>query len=144
MDKDNLFDGENARPQFATYTYKRFISHEWFTYADVMADRMLIPVEMLPNSVSNCEKYGELRKAFRDVYNAIINEVGEGSIEVQGSVKNRKFRYVGENDNPLASMINARVIKDLKKYWEFCQDSAGFMPETWLVIISAKRYHRSA
>lgn len=132
MAKNLLFDGENARPQFATYTYKRFMSREWFTYADVMADRMLIPVGMLPNSVSYCDKYGELRKAFRDVYNAIINEVGEGCIEVQGSVKNRKFRYVGENDNPLEAMINARVIKDIKKYWEFCQDSAGFIPEAWL------------
>lgn len=132
MAKDFLFDGGNARPQFATHTYKRFMSREWFSYADVMADRMLISVDMLPNLVSYCEDYGELRKAFRDVYNAIINEVGEGCIEVQGSVKNRKFRYVGEKDNPLAAMINARVIKDLKKYWEFCQDSADFMPETWL------------
>ena len=106
MAKDYLFDGGNARSQFATHTYKRFMSREWFTYADVMADRMLISADMLPNLVSYCEDYGELRKAFRDVFNAIINEVGEGSIEVQGSVKNRKFRYVGENNNPLAAMIH--------------------------------------
>lgn len=132
MAKDFLFDGGNARSQFATHTYKRFIGREWFSYADIMADRMLISVDMLPNLVSNCKDYGELRKAFRDVFHAIVNEVGEGSIEVQGSVKNRKFRYVGENNNPLEAMINARVIRDLKKYWEFCQDSAGFLPETWL------------
>ncbi len=133
MAKVFLFDGGGARPLFAKYAYKRLMSHEWITYADIMADYLLLESSaMLPNSVSNCEDYGELRKAFRDVFNAIINEVGEGCIEVQGSVKKRKFRYVGENDNPLAAMINARVIKDLKKYWEFCQDSAGFMPETWL------------
>ena len=109
------------------------MSRECFTYADVMADYMCLEsTDMLPNRVTNCDNYGELRKAFRDVYYAIINEVGESSIEVHGNNRNRSFLYVGESNNPLAAMINARVIKDLKKYWEFCQDSAGFMPETWL------------
>ena len=133
MNKDNLFDGEGARPQFAQKVYYRLMTRKWITYADVMADYMFLEsTDMLPNRVSNCDDYGELRKAFRDVYNAIINEVGNGCIEEQGNNRNKSFRYVGENGNPLEAMINARVIKDLKKYWEFCQDSAGFMPETWL------------
>lgn len=129
MAKDYLFDGESARPHFARYTYKRLMSREWITYADVMGDYLLEPLSC---PVSNCEKYGELRKAFRDVYNAIVKEVGEGCIVEQGNNRNKSFRYVGKNDNPLEAMINARVIKDLKKYWEFCQDSACFLPETWL------------
>ena len=130
MNKDNLFDGEGgARHQFAAYAYKRLMSRKWITYADVMADYLPKP---MPGQISSCEKYGELRKAFREVYRAIIEEVGEGCIEVQGNNRNRSFRYIGVNDNPLAAMINARVVKDLKKYWEFCQDSAGFFPETWL------------
>lgn len=133
MIKDYLFDGEGARPQFATLVYKRLMCGKWFSYADVMADYMqLESKEFLPNNVSNCDDYGELRKAFRDVYKAIIEEVGEDSIEEQGNNRNKSFRYIGDNDNPLAAMINARVVKDLKKYWEFCQDSAGFFPETWL------------
>lgn len=131
--KDYLFDGEGARPQFATLVYKRLMCGKWFSYADVMADYMqLESKEFLPNNVSNCDDYGELRKAFRDVYKAIIEEVGEDSIEEQGNNRKKSFRYIGDNDNPLAAMINARVVKDLKKYWEFCQDSAGFFPETWL------------
>ena len=133
MNKNYLFDGDGARPQFATYTYKRLMSREWISYADVMADYMqLESKDSLPNNVSNCDDYGELRKAFRDVYRAIIEEVGEGCIEEQGNNRNKIFRYVGTNDNPLSAMINARVVKDLKKYWEFCQDSAGFFPEVWL------------
>lgn len=133
MSKNLLFDGGGARPLFAKNAYKRLMNREWITYADVMADYMLLESSaFLPKSVSKCDDYGELRKAFRDVYNAIVEEVGEGSIEVKGNNRNRKFRYVGEKDNPLEAMINARVVKDLKKYWEFCQDSAGFMPETWL------------
>lgn len=133
MNKDNLFDGEGARPHFASYVYKRLMGCKWFSYTDVMADYMqLESKDLLRKSVSNCDDYGELRKAFRDVYKAIIEEVGEGCIEELGNNRNKSFRYVGENSNPLAAMINARVVKDLKKYWEFCQDSAGFFPDVWL------------
>lgn len=130
MNKDNLFDGDSLKAQFSRIVYKRLMSRKWITYANVMAD--YLPKPMYSQISSYPKEYGELRKAFRDVYNAIVKEVSEGCIEVQGNNRNRKFRYVGENDNPLAAMINARAIKDLKKYWEFCQDSAGFMPETWL------------
>lgn len=130
MAKDYLFDGESLKAQFATIVYKRLMSRKWITYADVMAD--YLPKPMTGNISSYPKEYGELRKAFRDVYNAIINEAGEGSIKERGNNRNKSFLYEGNNDNPLEAMINARVIKDLKKYWEFCQDSAGFMPETWL------------
>ena len=29
-------------------------------------------------------------------------------------------------------MRNAKVIRDLKQYWNFCQNSAGFFPTSWL------------
>lgn len=130
MAKELLFDGDSLKAQSARIVYKRLMSRKWITYADVMAD--YLPKPMTGNMSSYPKEYGELRKAFRDVYNAIINEAGKGSIEEQGNNRNKSFRYVGKKDNPLEAMINARVIKDLKKYWEFCQDSAGFLPETWL------------
>lgn len=133
MTKGLLFDGVGARPLFAKLVYKRLMSREWITYGDVMADYMMLDSsDLLPNRISNCDDYGELRKAFRDVYKAITAEIGEACIEDQGNNRNKSFRYIGDNDNPLAAMINARVVKDLKKYWEFCQDSAGFFPEVWL------------
>lgn len=133
MARRNIFDGDSFYALFARGTYKRLVSREWITYADIMADHLgLSSSKDLPCNVSNCEKYGELRKAFRDVSSAIVGEVGKGCIEEQGNIRNKSFRYIGDNDNPLAAMINARVVNDLKKYWEFCQDSAGFFPETWL------------
>ena len=30
-----------------------------------------------------------------------------------------------------STFYGSEVVNDLKKYWEFCQDSAGFFPETW-------------
>lgn len=29
-------------------------------------------------------------------------------------------------------MRNAKVINNLRQYWKFCQDSAGFFPKSWL------------
>lgn len=133
MARSNIFDGDSFYALFARGTYKRLVSRKWITYADIMADHLgLSSSKDLPCNVSDCEKYGELRKAFRDVSSAIVKEVGESCIEEQGNNRNKSFRYVGANDNPLSAMINARVVKDLKKYWEFCQDSAGFFPDVWL------------
>ena len=67
MKKDNLFDGEGTKPQFAQKVYNRLMPRKWITYADVMADYIFLEsMDMLPNRVSNCDDYGELRKAFRD------------------------------------------------------------------------------
>lgn len=133
MNRTNLFDGDSYYASFARVIYKQLMSRQWITYADIMAYHLgFSSSKELSYNVSNYDKYGELRKAFRDVYKAIIEEVGEGCIEELGNNRNKSFRYVGENSNPLAAMINARVVKDLKKYWEFCQDSAGFFPDVWL------------
>lgn len=133
MARTNIFEGDSFYAIFARETYKRLGSRKWITYADIMADHLgLSSPKELPCNVSDCEKYGELRKAFRDVVSSIVKEVGDGCIEEQGNNRNKSFRYIGDNDNPLAAMINARVVKDLKKYWEFCQDSAGFFPDVWL------------
>lgn len=59
--------------------------------------------------------------------------MGKDSIEVEGNNRNQRFRYKGNIDDPLSDLYNyGRVIRDLKTYWQFCQDSAGFFPESWL------------
>ncbi|MDE6150635.1 MAG: WYL domain-containing protein, partial [Prevotella sp.] len=57
---------------------------------------------------------------------------GKKWFEEYGTNKSRRFRYIGEDDDPLADMFNAKVVNDLKKYWRFCQDSAGFFPMSWI------------
>ncbi len=133
MPKINLFDGDSYYALFVQVIYKRLISREWVTYADIMSEHLGLssPTE-LPYRVSKCENYGELKKAFRDVRKVISEKIGQECLEEDGNNRNKKFRYVGFDNDPLADMRNAKVISDLKQYWQFCQDSAGFFPSSWL------------
>ena len=133
MSRQNLFDGDSYHALFASAAYKLLMSRKWVTLADVMADYMrLNSADDLPASVSKCDNYGELKKAFPAVCRTIMEKEGNDCIEQQGNNRCKQFRYIGENDAPLADMLNAKAINDLKKYWLFCQDSAGFFPASWL------------
>ena len=133
MIRKNLFDGESYYAMFAQVTYKWLMSRKWVTYADIMADYQgLKSAKELTCNVTNCDNYGELKKAFRDVRSAIIEKVGEGCFEDEGNNRNKRFRYIGKDNDPLADMRNAKVINNLRQYWKFCQDSAGFFPKSWL------------
>lgn len=132
MKRKNPFDGDSYYALFARVTYKRFISRGWVTHADVMAEfRGLNSSEELPCGVSKCDGNGELKKAFSDIRNKIIERLGCESFLEEGT-KNKRIRYIGKDDDPLADLRTAKVISDLKQYWQFCQDSAGFFPITWL------------
>lgn len=133
MAKGNIFEGESYYAMFAGLCYKWSISRKWFSYADIMAEHlMLSSANELPCNVSNCDNYGELKKAFRDVRKEIVDKEGIGCFQEDGNNRNKKFRYIGKNNDPLADIINAKVVNDLKQYWQFCQDSAGFFPKSWL------------
>lgn len=131
--RKNLFDGESYHAMFAQVAYRWLMSRRWVTYADIMADYLgLKSAKDLPCNVSNCDNYGELKKAFRDIRSTIITIVGEGCFEEEGNNRNRRFRYIGKDNDPLSEMRNAKVINNLRQYWKFCQDSAGFFPKSWL------------
>lgn len=133
MTRKNLFDGDSYYAQFAQVTYKWLISRKWVTYADIMAEYLgLNSSKELTCNVSNCDNYGELKKAFRDIRSTINEKVGEVCFEKEGNNRNKRFRYIGKDDDPLADMRNAKVINNLRQYWKFCQDSAGFFPKSWL------------
>lgn len=121
----NIFDDDSYRTLFIRYIYGRVISRSWFTNADVMSDFLGKPLEY---NVSNYDYYVELKKAFMVLRKAI----GIENFEIKGNNRNKKFRYIGKDDDPLRDMRNAKAIKDIKKYYEFCQDSAGFFPTSWL------------
>ena len=143
MQRKNLFDGE-LKAQFANITYRRLMSRRWVTYADVLAEYLgLSSAKDLKYSISSYFTYTneddedkkgfrELKKAFPDVCKAIREKLGKESIEEEGNNRNKRFRYVGKDDDPLADMRNAKVIDNLRQYWKFCQDSAGFFPKSWL------------
>ena len=129
MLRRNVFDGEGYAALFANIIYKHLRTKNWFSNADVMAEFMgLNSANELPTSISKCDHIKELTKAFLDIRETI----GETHFEYDGNNRNKRYRYIGIDNDPLADMRNAKVIKDLKKYWQFCQDSAGFFPTSWL------------
>lgn len=129
----NPFDGKEAYAQFAWASYSRFMSRGWFSFADIMADHLkLKDSSKLPFLVSKCDKYGELKKAFSDIVHLLEEKVGKGCIDTEGNNRCKRFRYIGGPDNPLEDLQNASAIKDLRTYAQFCEDSAGFFPRSWL------------
>lgn len=133
MIRKNIFDGDSYYVQFAQKIYERYKSREWFTYADIMADYQgLSSAKELICNVSKNEFYGELKKAFCDIRKVISDKIDCECLKEDGNNRNKRFCYIGDDDDPLADMRNAKVIKDLKLYWQFCQDSAGFFPISWL------------
>lgn len=133
MVKTNIFDGESLFAVFVRIAYERLMSRSWVTYADILADaKKKQSVNDLEYCVSSYDEYRELKKAFPCICKAIKDRVGIDSIIIDGNNRNRRFRYVDKNDDPLADMKNAKVINNLRQYWKFCQDSAGFFPQSWL------------
>lgn len=133
MKHHNILKGNGKKADFANATYIRLMTGKWITYADIMADVMGIKTANdLPCSVSKCDYYGELRKAFSDVCYAIKSKVGEDCIEERGNNRAKSFRYIGKDDAPLIDMENGKTVYDMKHYYQFCQDSTGFFPESWL------------
>ena len=132
MQRKNLFDGESHKAQFAIITYRWLMSRRWVTYVDIMAERLGRSTEELPANLSNCDGYGELKKTIGIVKKAICEKVGDDCFEEDGNNRKKRFRYIGKDNDPLADMRNAKAINNLRQYWKFCQDSAGFFPKSWL------------
>lgn len=134
MYRDNIFEGDSYYALFAQVTYKWLMSREWVTYADIMVDHLGIDSASKSNIKLSApdNHYGELKKAFRDLRKMISDKLGSECLEEERLGQSKRFRYIGKDDDPLADMRNAKVISDLKQYWQFCQDSAGFFPFSWL------------
>ena len=133
MTRKNPFDGKGVYTKFVWLIYKRFMSREWFSHADVMADKLgCKSSKELEYSISKCPNNGELRKAFRDIIKFVEDKVGGDCIEIRGNNRNKEFRYVGNVNNPLEDFQNASAINDIRTYAQFCEDSAGFFPRSWL------------
>lgn len=127
----NPFCGRGAYPAFAKSVYKLLMSREWFTYVDVLADKEKCnPAEII--KVSYSKEYGELKKACSELRQLIESKLGTHCIEVKGNNKDKRFRYIGEDDNPLGDLLNVSVTNDIKLYAQFCENSAGFFPVEWL------------
>lgn len=129
MVQHNIFNGDSYHAIYSRIIYSKLMHREWVTLTSVMEEAIMKP---LTCGVSKCEGYVELKKAAGTLRKCLKEVAGKDSIEEEGNNRDRRFRYIGKDPDPLRDMRNAKAIKDLGKYWQFCQDSAGFMPESWL------------
>lgn len=129
---NNLFAGNNSVAKFSRAIYKRLISRKWFAYSDIIADyEGLASAKDLGYSVSCHEEYSELKKAFTAIRKELKKELGDDFIETGGNNRDKKFRYIGKRKNPLLYLLATAAKDSLEVYFQFCQDSSGFIPESW-------------
>lgn len=93
--RKNLFDGESYKAGFAIITYRWLMSRRWVTYADIMTDRLGCSINELPENLSNCDGYGELKKTVGILRKAVCEKVGNNCFEEDGYKRNKRFRYIG-------------------------------------------------
>lgn len=103
----NIFSGLGVRTTFVNLIYQELMKREFVTLADVMCLKRGKPKGFYDNNpkatLSRETFYGDLKKASSEVIKALEQAI-PGCIESNGKTgKGKAFRYVGENDDPLAA-----------------------------------------
>ena len=144
MKNNNIFTGDSAHALFAMIIYQLLMTRKWVTHEEVMVRYMkenlnkkrlseeLDDLGRLKVPVTKCDCYTELKKAYGQVRDALLLQTKEDCIEEDGNNRKKRYRYTGEDKDPLGDMMNSRLVYNLQSYWQFCQDSAGFFPTAWL------------
>ena len=127
----NIFAGFGLRAEFVNLIYKELMKRTFVSYADILGLYYRRPKDYYYQYACNSEPgYGELKKAFPEVLKA-LNNTCPGCIEDNGQSKRKAYRYIGNDDDPLAEQRKAVVQKSLEDYVEFCKASAGILPASW-------------
>lgn len=129
----NIFIGNNLSTKLALVIYNLLISREWITIANVL-DKFEEETGRESTSEQKLKarpNYESAKTIFNKVRKTIKQNVGKECFEVSGNNRNRSYKYVGTDNDPLAEMRAARVKKDIHAYWNFCQDSSDFFPISW-------------
>ena len=131
MPTKNIFAGFGVRSEFVNLIYTELMKRDFVSYADVLALYCGRPKGYYGKMACNSEPgYGELKKAFPEVLKA-LEKASPGCIEDNGLSKGKAYRYIGDNDDPLAEERKAVVQKSVEDYVAFCKASAGIMPASW-------------
>jgi hypothetical protein len=131
MPNKNIFAGFSARSKFVKLIYAELMKREFVSYADVLALYCGRPKGYYDINVCNQEPgYRELKKAFPEILKA-LEKACPGCIEDNGLNKGKAYRYIGDNDDPLAEERKAVVQKSVEDYVAFCKASAGILPASW-------------
>ena len=132
MPTKNIFAGGSVRASFVKIIYEELIKREFVSYTDVLSKFLDNNKIDFNKQILNTGKgYGQLRKAFPEVIQ-VLETVCPGCIEDNGKKgKGKAFKYIGDNDDPLAEERKAVVQKSVEDYVAFCKASAGIMPASW-------------
>ena len=132
MPTKNIFAGFGIRSEFVNLIYTELMKREFVSYADVLALYCGRPKGYYNKMACNSEPgYGELKKAFPEVIKALREKNPESIIDNGKKGKGKAFKYIGENDDPLAEERKAIVQKSIEDYVVFCKNSAGILPPSW-------------
>lgn len=131
MPTKNIFAGFGVRSEFVNLIYTELMKREFVSYADVLALYCGRPKGYYDKMACNSEPgYGELKKAFPEVLKT-LEKAYPGCIKDNGLSKGKAYRYIGDNDDPLAEERKAVVQKSVEDYVSFCKASAGILPASW-------------
>ena len=131
MPTKNIFAGFGVRSEFVNLIYNELMKGDFVSYADVLALYCGRPKGYYNKMACNSEPgYGELKKAFPEVLKA-LEKTCPGCIKDNGQNKGKAYRYIGDNDDPLAEERKAVVQKSVEDYVAFCKASAGILPASW-------------
>lgn len=132
MRTKNIFAGFGIRSEFVNLIYSELLKRKFVSYVDILALYCGRPKEYYEKIACNSEPgYGELKKAFPEVLKALKN-ANPGCIVDNGkSGKGVAYKYIGNDDDPLAEERKAVVQKSIEDYVEFCKVSAGILPFSW-------------
>ena len=135
MATKNIFAGKGIKTTFVKILYRELMKREFVTLADVMCLKRRYPKGFYDNNpkttISRERFYGDLKKASSELIKA-LEQICPGSIEDNGKTgKGKAFRYIGEEDDPLAEERKAVEQKRLEDYVAFCKASAGILPSSW-------------
>ena len=132
MPTKNIFAGGSVRATFVSIIYEELKKREFVSYADVLSKFLDNNKIDFNKQILNTGKgYNQLRKAFPEVIQA-LETVCPGCIVDNGKKgKGKAFKYIGDNDDPLAEDQKAVVQKSVEDYVAFCKASAGILPASW-------------
>lgn len=132
MSTKNIFAGFGLRTNFVSLIYVELMKRHFVSNEDILTLYYNRPKNYYKQVKFSSEPgYGELKKAFSDVLQA-LRKYNPNCIKDSGKKgKGKSFRYIGENNDPLAEERKAVVQKSIEDYAAFCKASAGILPTSW-------------
>lgn len=137
MVSQELFAGKTDLSICFRTLYAQLLTREWIDYQEVFTlvyraarGGELSPRWSISNHPNTKQLYVTLKKAVR-LCKQLLEEQEPGCWESDGKRKGASFRYLGKADDPLGQLRDLEVIRSVRRYVEFCQDTDGLIPQVW-------------